>query len=346
MEKPKFACVCPPTFTRGILAFGALQYLYYCGLRPELIAGTSGGAMAAISSAVWEKEAMENSWEVWRDLTPGSISRYKLAEGAFAASLAIQPLLHFAPNVYRGENVKPMVLEKSIKAAISFALPAAFLENVFRGPSILSNEPLRKLLESNLDFKKIFSSPVKIITVAADEMDHERVCWTNFLKKDRDRELCLANVLASAAIPAIFEAMSVGGRELVDGVYARGDFLAIDMLRESCNCDYIIIFRFYGKPRQMCPKKDFTDRFDYCNEVIVHIGLAALFESLPQDIKERLIFVDLDEPPKKINLRGFGKEDVGRLLRLGYLAMEKIIVERGWADGYDHLSEKRFSGKE
>jgi NTE family protein len=76
-------------------------------------------------------------------------------------------------------------------------------------PSLCSPAPLRRLIEANLTYDRLEDAPVPVHVVTTDLRSGEEVVL--------DRGDAADAVLASAAIPAVFPAVSVDGRALVDG---------------------------------------------------------------------------------------------------------------------------------
>jgi NTE family protein len=80
---------------------------------------------------------------------------------------------------------------------------------VGRALSLCDNGSLRRLVEHHLTFPRIEDAPIPVHVVATDVMTGEEVLLSHGDPVDA--------VLASAAIPAVFPAVPVEGRFLVDG---------------------------------------------------------------------------------------------------------------------------------
>jgi NTE family protein len=80
---------------------------------------------------------------------------------------------------------------------------------LFRRPSLISVDGIRKLLESNLDFGLIENTQLPLHIVATDNLSGSEVVLS--------RGPVVEAVMASAAIPGIFPPVRIDGRDLVDG---------------------------------------------------------------------------------------------------------------------------------
>gem|GEM_PF-3733319 len=302
------------------MAVGSALCLYENGFRPEMATGSSGGAAAIISFAPWDKETMRSTRKTWLGLTPGKIFKMNWADDAFLFSLIAVPALHLLPSFASSERDKK--IERGIKAALSFALFAGSLKAVFRQPSFFSSAPLRKLLEKNLDPKKIFSDDaIKLAIIAAKQHSGERSIYTNFLEGDKGntKKLILGALASSAIVPALEPQEGE-----IDGIFAQGDFLGIDLIERYVNVEKILVFRFYELPLWQEPHGA-LEKQDNANELIVRDRIDSIIRELPEETLKKIIPVMLDEAPRKIDLHDFTKADLCYLLEKGYEATEKVL---------------------
>lgn len=327
MKHRKFACVFRPGFQSCVMAIGSSLCLFKNGLRPEMITGCSGGALAGAIIAPWDEETMRSALETSRNLTPGKISKLNWADDALLSSLITVPALHLLPPLAISERGKK--IERGVRAGLSFILSVGSLMAVFRQPSFFSSAPLNKLLEASLN-KNIFSdSAVKLAVIAAKQRDGERTIYTNFLDADKDRNKLIHGLLASSAIVPGLPPQKKYGEKEIDGIFASGDFLGIDLIERYTDVDNILLFRFYDLPLWQEPK-DNLEEGDHANEITVRDRIDSILAELPDETKRKITPVMLDEPPRKIGLRDFTKADLRYLFEKGYQATKRFLQENKW----------------
>lgn len=328
MQKPRIACVFAPGFGRGARAIGASRCLFEHGLWPKMITGCSAGALAAESVVAGDKEELERAEAIWSALTPGKISRPRWADDILVGSLVAGALLHVIPPLAKG--VKSKKAERVIRALLSLGMQAASIKAFLEQSSIFSNDPLYRLLTA-LNMKKIFASETKMIITAAKYRSGERSVYTNFLPEDRNRaERLLRGSMASATIVPEFPPIKIDEDYEFDGVFAEQDFLAFDLIEKYCECDHILFFVFYWLPKEE-RVGGFVSVSGRAHELMVEHMMRSILERLPQTTKDKLIVVELDEPPERADLRKFSKRDVQGWISEGYRTTERVLIERGWA---------------
>lgn len=151
----------------GAVQVGMLQALAARGVRPDLLVGTSVGALNAayVAGHGLTRETLTQLELIWRGL--------------------------------RRRDVFPL---SAARAAAALARTA---------PSLCANTPLRELISRHLPFDRLEDAPIPVVLVATDVRSGAEVLLTHGGATDA--------VLASAAIPAVFPAVEVSGRYLVDG---------------------------------------------------------------------------------------------------------------------------------
>lgn len=151
----------------GAVQVGMLQALAARGVEPDLLIGTSAGAVNAafVAAHGLDDRALSELEEVWCTL--------------------------------RRRDVFPIGPVRAIAAATGTA------------PSLCSPLPLRRLIERYLTFELLEDAPLPVHVVTTDLRSGEEVVV--------DQGSAVDAVLASAAIPAVFPAVEIAGRHLVDG---------------------------------------------------------------------------------------------------------------------------------
>lgn len=151
----------------GAVQVGMLQALTADGVRPDLLIGTSAGALNAAYVATHGSEpgALEDLAAAWSGL--------------------------------RRRDVFPLQAARLGAAAIG------------RAPSLCPNDGLRRLIRSHLPVNRLEETAIPVHVVATDVSSGEEV-----LVSEGD---AVDAILASAAIPAVFPSVRVGGRDLIDG---------------------------------------------------------------------------------------------------------------------------------
>ncbi|TGK19950.1 patatin-like phospholipase family protein [Leptospira fluminis] len=150
---------------RGAYQAGVLRYLEEIGYKPDIVCGTSVGAITA--SAIGCGLDARQIVELWKSIEVQKVMKYSVWND--------------------------------------------FLDLVFRRFSPLADTtPLKHLLYSHLDFRKLRKNPIQIIITAVNILTAELVFFRN---KDIDIE----HVMASSAIPLIFPWQYVDGKPHWDG---------------------------------------------------------------------------------------------------------------------------------
>ncbi|HET7407971.1 MAG TPA: patatin-like phospholipase family protein [Mycobacteriales bacterium] len=151
----------------GAVQVGMLQALAERGVEPDLLVGTSAGALNAsyVAGHGGGRAALEDLGDVWRGLRRRDVFPLNAARAAGAVAGAVS--------------------------------------------SLCSSEALRRLARHHLSFDRLEDASIPLHLVATDVRSGEEV-----LLSTGD---AVTAVMASAAIPAVFPAVPIDGRHLVDG---------------------------------------------------------------------------------------------------------------------------------
>ena len=151
----------------GAVQVGMLAALSERGIQPDLLIGTSVGALNAAYVAAHgpSRSTIDDLGAIWRSI--------------------------------RRRQVFPLDVRRQLLALGG------------RRRSICSVEPLRRLVDTNLGIDRLEDARLPVHVVATDVLSGEEVLISDGAASSA--------VLASAAIPAVFPAVSRAGRVLIDG---------------------------------------------------------------------------------------------------------------------------------
>lgn len=151
----------------GAVQVGMLRALSARGIRPDLLIGTSAGALNAayVAGHGTGDGALDDLATTWARL--------------------------------RRRDVFPLEPARIGAAAVG------------RVPSLCPNGALRRLVERHVGFDDLADAPIPLHVVTTDVRSGEEVVLATGDPVDA--------ILASAAIPAVFPSVRIGGRDLVDG---------------------------------------------------------------------------------------------------------------------------------
>lgn len=186
--------------TRGAYQLGAWNALKETGISVRAIAGTSIGAINAAFIIQGDIEKMEQLY----------------------FNIDIDDVMD--ANIDMKKNKSLFSISNVVKVARDYIRHKGF-----------SNEPLRRLLEKNLDLEKIYASDMDFGLVTYSIKDHKPL---EILKKDIKKEEFIQYLLASACFP-IYRAQKIGENVFLDGgLY---DNLPINMMIKANYKRFIVI---------------------------------------------------------------------------------------------------------
>lgn len=151
----------------GAVQVGMLAALHERRIEPDLLVGTSAGALNAayLAARGFDGDCIDQLGQLWRHLRRSDVFPFDPLRQALAC--------------------------------------------VGRRPSLCSSGPLRRVVEANLPIADLSDAKIPLHIVTTDVMSGEEV-----ILSEGD---AISSVLASAAIPAVFPSVEVGGRTLMDG---------------------------------------------------------------------------------------------------------------------------------
>lgn len=184
---------------KGLAHIGVLKTLESLGIRPDYITGTSIGALiGALYSAGYSPDQIEQilSKNSWDEFINGDFVEDKI------------PL-------EKKINNKNYMVSVKYDNKFNFSLPKSF------GNSQMMYFELKKLLNSVEDIKDFDKLPIPLRIVATDLNTGEAVAF-------KEGDLAKA-IVASTAIPTIFDPVEIDDRLYVDGLVSR-NFPVVDAI--------------------------------------------------------------------------------------------------------------------
>lgn len=184
---------------KGLAHIGVLKTLESLGIRPDYITGTSIGALiGALYSAGYSPDQIEQilSKNSWDEFINGDFVEDKI------------PL-------EKKINNKNYMVSVKYDNKFNFSLPKSF------GNSQMMYFELKKLLNNVEDIKDFNKLPIPLRIIATDLNTGEAVAF-------KDGDLAKA-IVASTAIPTIFDPVEINDRLYVDGLVSR-NFPVIDAI--------------------------------------------------------------------------------------------------------------------
>lgn len=179
----------------GAFECGAIQALQERGIRPDIVAGVSIGAINSAIIAGNPDDAAQQLQAFWREL--GTLSPELADEGLRRLLAGGQVALLGVPQFFQPGWLKPFW---SVDASASC------------WTSLYDLSPARRLLEKYVDFERLKSSPVRLIVSAVDVETSELVVFDSYVDA-----LSADHVLASGSLPPAFPWTTIEGRHFWDG---------------------------------------------------------------------------------------------------------------------------------
>lgn len=179
----------------GAFECGAIQALQQRGIRPDIVAGVSIGAINSAIIAGNPDDAAQQLQAFWREL--GTESPELADEGLRRLLAGGQVALLGVPQFFQPGWLKPFWSDDPSSS---------------RWTSLYDMSPARRLLEQYVDFERLKSSPVRLIVSAVDVETSELVVFDSYVD-----DLSADHILASGSLPPAFPWTTIGGRHFWDG---------------------------------------------------------------------------------------------------------------------------------
>lgn len=133
------------------------------------------------------------------------------------------------------------------------ALTRKSFKDIFMKKSLYSREGLIELAEKYVDFEKVSSSKIKSYVIATPVSRNVEGAPTNFCLNGKSKDDILKYVLASSAIPVVFEPVVINGIKYRDGYMV--DNNPVSVLKEQ-GCKLIFVV----------PLKEYSNAFECADE--------------------------------------------------------------------------------
>lgn len=191
---------------------------------------------------------------VWKALKEYKIDKYinyisATSIGSINSLLFLNGDLEKAVDVWGSINKGVALTKKSVKA-------------IFSKRSLYSREGIIKVAEDNIDFEKVSGSKIKTFVVATPVSKNVVNAPTNFCLNGKSKEEILNIVLASSAIPFVFEPVYINGVKYVDGYMVDNNPVKI-LKEQGCNLIFVV------------PLKEFSIAYECADETTTIIDFVS-----------------------------------------------------------------------
>lgn len=214
----------------GAFEWGAVQALEEVGVRPDIVAGVSIGAINGALIAGHPERPAAALQAFWSELArPDSTLLDESTRRLLACS---QIALWGAPRFFSPRWLQSMVLN------------GQWPQN---WTSLYDTAPMRALLLKHIDFDRLPSSPVRLMVSAVDIDSSELVVFDSYIDL-----LTVDHIMASASLPPAFPWTTVAGRHYWDGGIVSNS--PLERVIERCGAAgkrVFIIDLFPGRARKL-----------------------------------------------------------------------------------------------
>ena len=210
--------------------------------------------------------------------------------GALNSMKVLDNDLNGAEAIWRNIN-KDIALTKS-----------SFLTKI-KTKSLFSREGFKKLALENINFDKVRKSKIDCYIIATPLTNKVKDAPTEFSVRGKSNEEILNYLLASSAIPFVFESVLIDGIKYMDG-YGVSNTPVETLKNKGCNIIFVV------------PLKETSDAYKYSDDNTLVIDFVSHLNN--QGIKDGTLDFVSDRCIERINY-GY---------RIGKALIEKLIKER------------------
>ncbi len=219
LHEPEYVLNQIPTQTALILQGGGAMGAFECGvvraleedgIFPDIVAGVSIGALNGAIIAAHPRNATEALTSFWADMTVNTPLLPLVDMRRWLA--AMQVVTCGVPNFFTPRWLLPQLG------------PAMWPAN---WTSLYDTSPMKKLLESYVDFKALKTSPVRLLVSAVDVTTATLTVFDSYVD-----DLTADHLLASGSLPPGFPWTEINGRAYWDGGIISNS--PLDMVLERC----------------------------------------------------------------------------------------------------------------
>lgn len=217
MKEKKWGLVLAGGGGKGAYQIGVLKALKEFGLMDQIVA-VSGSSVGALNAILFTQKDTEKMEAVWKKITPEQIVDISEAGGDLLEVLQQKMGI-------LGDFLESVSLKEYLSKA--------------KEEGICERDGLLKILESEVDLQKVTHSPEKIYaTISSMEngVPVAKYCLLNGKTEEEIKKL----LLASSALPVIYDAVEIDGVQYRDGGLA--DNVPVKPLKDE-GIDNLIVIR-------------------------------------------------------------------------------------------------------
>lgn len=217
MKEKKWGLVLAGGGGKGAYQIGVLKALKEFGLMDQIVA-VSGSSVGALNAILFTQKDTEKMEAVWKKITPEQIVDISEAGGDLLEVLQQKMGI-------LGDFLESVSLKEYLSKA--------------KEEGICERDGLLKILESEIDLQKVTHSPEKIYaTISSMEngVPVAKYCLLNGKTEEEIKKL----LLASSALPVIYDAVEIDGVQYRDGGLA--DNVPVKPLKDE-GIDNLIVIR-------------------------------------------------------------------------------------------------------
>lgn len=217
MKEKKWGLVLAGGGGKGAYQIGVLKALKEFGLMDQIVA-VSGSSVGALNAILFTQKDTEKMEAVWKKITPEQIVDISEAGGDLLEVLQQKMGI-------LGDFLESVSLKEYLSKA--------------KEEGICERDGLLKILESEVDLQKVTHSPEKIyatISSMKNGVPVAKYCLLNGKTEEEIKKL----LLASSALPVIYDAVEIDGVQYRDGGLA--DNVPVKPLKDE-GIDNLIVIR-------------------------------------------------------------------------------------------------------
>ena len=236
---------------------------------------------------------------VWKALKEYKVDKYiNYVSGTSIGSL--NSLLFLTGDLDNAINVWANITRET-------ALTKKSVKDIFFKKSLYSRDGFIDLAEKNVDFEKISTSKVKSFVTATPVSKNVEGAPTNFCLNGKSKDEILRCVLASSAIPVVFEPVVINGIKYRDGYMI--DNNPVGVLKEQ-GCKLIFVV----------PLKEYSNAYEFADENTIVVDFVSPYNDYGI-IDGTLDFVSDRAKMRMTHGYELGKQLIEQLVSDGVIAM-------------------------
>ena len=236
---------------------------------------------------------------VWKALREYKIDKYiTYVSGTSIGSL--NSLLFITGNLDNAIDVWANITKET-------ALTKKSVKDIFSKKSLYSRDGFIDLAEKNVDFEKISKSKIKSFVTATPVSKNVEGAPTNFCLNGKNKEEILRYVLASSAIPVVFEPVVINGIKYRDGYMVDNNPVRV-LKDQGCKLIFVV------------PLKEYSNAYESADENTLIIDFVSPYNDY--GIIDGTLDFDSDRAKMRMN-HGYelAKQLVNKLIDEGVIAI-------------------------